>query len=169
MENSLRELNFMLASPQIYLAEHFENIKHVIDIKCAYLIQEWQEKNEFDKINDLIKNQVLFMEKIDSFQKECLQKLPTIRLSAESTYFIENIIKEIETTINQMKTNDEIPMETESSNLSEEMIAEAFLIIERHLFLNKCLFFYENGNNSLDSLVFIEDEYFTNSEIENVK
>ena len=163
------KLKLMLSSPRIYLAEHFENIKHEIDIKCAYLIRELQERNEFDKINELIKNQVVFMEKIDSFQMECLQQLPTNRLCAELTNYIENTINEIETNINQTTNIDEIPMETESNSLNEEMIADTFLIIERHLFLNKCLFFYETGNNSLDSLIFIEDEYFTNSEIENVK
>ena len=133
--DQIDELKQMQKFPRFYLSNYFDELKNEIDIKYAV------KQDEQVKYLEIIKN-------IESFEQDAYKKSKSFNTYDEEIELIED------------KLNN-ILLNYYNLTALEKLIDKLKYKIEKWLFSNKSIFFYEK-DKKYSFLIIINDEYIRN-------
>lgn len=134
--------------PKLYLINQFENCVSEVDFTAEKLMQNKQISIDVQAINE---NRRLMIEKINTFEKSCIENLNKKAVNKNSTN-INETIKLFETKINKFNQNStELELEDMENSIDHELYSfkKNIFCDKNILFLNKelCDDYIFNCNN----------------------
>jgi len=144
LKTDLDQLKLALQRPQLYIFNHFEKLKNEIDIAC----QTRLESENSSQIH--LDNQAQIINKVNSFEEECMSTLIDGELETDFVESINERIMQIKANFNNfLFTNVEL----------QEQISDLKLIFHKRLFLNKTMIFLTENQSFIEANIFgkIED------------
>ncbi len=125
--NDLAKLNTIIELPNLYLSDYFCNLRYKVDRECALKQQELQnDKEKKNEIDELWKQMI---NKIDSFEKNCIRKTYDLDVNKIRINEIEEIVNS-EQLIDLKKVQDEI--EKEEINLLQNLFQNKSILFRKH-------------------------------------
>jgi hypothetical protein len=159
INKNFEKLKQIFQFPRFYLSEYFTNLKTEVDLAFSLEEQQADDRTEFKK------NWVDMIQRIENFEQECFKKKKTNVFND----VISDQVKFIELNLNDFNLD------------IQSLIDETIYKIEKELFLNKTLIFLDeskcqtdilqnfNTENTVGKLVFINNEYFDQNDLELIK
>jgi hypothetical protein len=162
----------------LYLSNYFADLINDIDLEFTLLIQseytlrlnlndEKINKLLDNKLNKINQNQNLFVEMVKRFEKSCISN--QINNGLHQVPFLNDFIITIET---KLKLIENIDDNLKYNDLYYEIIKifdQLSRVIYSQLFMNKTIIFLHKGFNLKPLLIFVDDEFMDEKQIEAFK
>jgi hypothetical protein len=132
IDKKLIEIKQMLESSNLYMSEHFNNLRNQVDLESETLLLDRKNINTYKKQQIISKNRELMIDRINSFEKQCLEKGG--KISPEIVNEVKNLLKMLEIQLISRKTFEEI-------EIIEKILDTEILKLKKILFKNKSLLF----------------------------
>ena len=185
LTKSVEELEMILNSPRVYLSNYFGDLKNEIDLGAAILVNLKTKStniqlNEIDKIYN---EQLLFINKIESFENICLNSIQLLGLADQTRQTINVCkLKIIEFGLYLSRPDSEITKSKQMFHEIENAVQQCCYKLQRTLFSNKCLLFLNKktlkqfgvaesllASLSIGILLFVQDEFISQTRIKQLK
>ncbi len=153
------ELKYILLNPQLYLANHFADLRNEVDLAYESFMNTGKQLRE-DPIST--ERYTVIIKRIDCFEKECLENL-----SKEEVINFENINEVINLAEDKMRDTLWIEIYATKNELDDlsETVYKCLVDTKRNLFCNSTMIFWANQDikkcriDSFGKLLIVSDEY----------
>lgn len=170
--SNLVELKLIFEFPKEYLTHHFKNLKNKVDSSALNLISIYStNKHLIDKINDCWE---LIINRIKSYEQECLNNLVVTKLADENSTTSQRI-KQIEAKLNSLNEAS-LSQASSAYNYIEQLLNEELFKLEKIVFQNKSLLYLDSKNGTdfmrdlpnyfIGKLIVVTNEYFEQDKLE---
>ena len=199
--SDLEKLKDIFSKPRLWIDNYFSEIKNAVDIEHAkYLmnpdetdldskqqdineldfgeVQTLKKKSE-DKQAELLRRVLnryeKIIEKIENLEKNCYERLPTDKLDEEVVDKTRKLIEDIESRIIDVEASSQ--KDDADINYIDWLIHETVLQLQKHIMLNKSLFFITKntlssndfGISLFGTLLVMNDEFISKRAIDTVQ
>jgi flagellar biosynthesis/type III secretory pathway chaperone len=153
--NDLKKLNEIAQLPGLYLAYYFDVLRNKVDKECA--LKQLELQNDKEKKNKLDELWQTIINKIDSFQKNCIRNIYDLDVNKIRINEIENKLNN-EENIDFEKARDEI--ENEEINLLQNLFQNKTILFRKHSNHDKQV--VQSEKKLIDGQLIVLDDEFIN-------
>ena len=184
INSDLDALKNIFKCPRVYLTDHFADLTLKVDLEAEMFLLTKDEAKESSQseIKKVVKNRELMLEKINEYQRECLDNCPPTFSFGPNTSIeialIETKLNELrgESMMNQIESDESNEHLFNKFTQIESLINSVSYKLQQVIFGNKCILFiqkdlldgYVNSKTFFGKLIFIKDAFFGRFGLENL-